>query len=39
MTPEFRYAILRANDGKQNNIQTIKDNSGSEYKIDDNSIH
>lgn len=39
MTPEFRYSMLRADDGEPENIVAFKDNSGYEIRLDDNPIH
>ncbi|CAD8066392.1 unnamed protein product [Paramecium primaurelia] len=39
MTPEFRYSMLRAEDGVEAKIIHYKDNQGLEHQIDDNSIH
>lgn len=39
MTPEFRYSMLRADDGEKENIVTYKDNYGYEFRLDDNPIH
>ncbi|CAD8054531.1 unnamed protein product [Paramecium primaurelia] len=39
MTPEFRYCMLRAEDGLEEKIILHKDNQGFEYQIDDNPFH
>ncbi|CAD8095799.1 unnamed protein product [Paramecium sonneborni] len=39
MTPEFRYSMLRAEDGVEPKVVQFRDNQGLEHQIDDNYIH